>query len=222
MRGRFLGCLRSVDPWTWAVVCVLLALSLIEQRGLISAMASRAARSWRPAAHHLDFLVERSPSAADNGVLERAGVRAGTKRARAVGNPSGADLGHHAHPVARRLAGCRSQSHLCPDPALEWAQRLLALPDIGRRHDAAFVGALAVAFAPFHASQAPHVQMRALSGCRSRWSACIGIGKPVSGDGSPASPPAVVLNGLTCGYFLALFQRLLGVAISGSQLPRVI
>src|SRR4029453_7426944 len=39
MRGRVFGRLRSVHPWTWAVVCVLLTLSLIEQRALLPAIA---------------------------------------------------------------------------------------------------------------------------------------------------------------------------------------
>ena len=81
------------------------------------------------------------------------------------------------------------------------------------RRDAAFVGALAVAFAPYHASQVSHVQTRtlfwmpvALVGLhrywqtgRWRWLACLTAG--------------VVLNGLTCGYFLLYFSVLLGVGI---------
>ena len=88
----------------------------------------------------------------------------------------------------------------------------LCLTLVGR-HDAAFVGALAVAFAPFHASQVPHVQTRALFWMpvalvglhrywqtgQWRWLACLTAG--------------VVLNGLTCGYFLLYFSVLLGVAI---------
>ncbi len=81
------------------------------------------------------------------------------------------------------------------------------------RRDAAVVGGLACAFAPYHASQLAHVQTQAMfwmpvalvglhrywnTGGR-RWLVCLAA--------------ATALNGLTCGYFLLYFAVLLGLAI---------
>jgi len=81
------------------------------------------------------------------------------------------------------------------------------------RCDAAVIGGLAYAFAPYHASQLGHVQTQAMfwmpvalvglhrywdTGDR-RWLVCLA--------------GATALNGLTCGYFLLYFAVLLGLAI---------
>jgi hypothetical protein len=88
----------------------------------------------------------------------------------------------------------------------------LCLTLTGRR-DAAAVGGLAYAFAPYHASQVSHVQTQAMfwmpvalaalhrywSTGERRWLAWLAA--------------ATALNGLTCGYFLLYFAVLLGLAI---------
>lgn len=88
----------------------------------------------------------------------------------------------------------------------------LCLTLTGRR-EAAAVGGLAYAFAPYHASQLAHVQTQAMfwmpialvglhqywATGRRRWLACLAA--------------ATALNGLTCGYFLLYFAVLLGLAI---------
>ena len=88
----------------------------------------------------------------------------------------------------------------------------LCLTLTGRR-DAAAVGGLFYAFAPYHASQLAHVQTQALFwmplalvglhrywGTGGRWwLACFGA--------------AVALNGLTCGYFLLFFGVFVGIAV---------
>jgi hypothetical protein len=81
------------------------------------------------------------------------------------------------------------------------------------RRDAAVIGGLAYAFAPYHASQLAHVQTQAMfwmpvalvglhrywdTGDR-RWLVCLAA--------------ATALNGLTCGYFLLYFAVLLALAI---------
>lgn len=88
----------------------------------------------------------------------------------------------------------------------------LALALTGRR-DAAVLGGLAYAFAPYHASQLAHVQTQAMFWMpvalvglhrywetgRRRWLVCLSA--------------ATALNGLTCGYFLLYFAVLLGLAL---------
>jgi hypothetical protein len=82
------------------------------------------------------------------------------------------------------------------------------------RRDASLIGALAVAFAPYHATQLSHIQTRALffmplalgalhrywaTGGR-RWLVVLGA--------------ATALNALVCGYFLLFFSILLGIAVA--------
>jgi len=88
----------------------------------------------------------------------------------------------------------------------------LCLTLTGRR-DAAVVGGLAYAFAPYHASQIAHVQTQAMFWMpvalvglhrywdtgRRLWLVCLAA--------------ATALNGLACGYFLLYFAVLLGLAI---------
>lgn len=88
----------------------------------------------------------------------------------------------------------------------------LCLTLTGRR-DAAVIGGLAYAFAPYHAHELPHVQTQAMfwmpvalvglhrywdTGGR-RWLVCLAAG--------------TAFNGYTCGYFLLYFAVLLGLAI---------
>lgn len=95
------------------------------------------------------------------------------------------------------------------------------------RRDAAVIGGLAYAFAPYHASQLPHIQTQAMfwmpvalvglhkywSTGQRKWLACLGAG--------------AALNGLTCGYFLLYFAVFLALAVvwltmaSGTR-PKVI
>lgn len=82
------------------------------------------------------------------------------------------------------------------------------------RRDAAAIGGLAYAFAPYHATQFAHIQTQAMfwmpvalvglhrywSTGQRKWLLCLGA--------------ATVLNGLTCGYFLLYFAVLLTLAIA--------
>jgi hypothetical protein len=82
------------------------------------------------------------------------------------------------------------------------------------RRDAAFVGALAFAFAPYHAGQLSHIQMRAtffmplaLVGLHRYW---------MTGGGRwlVLFASATVFNALVSGYFLLYFGVLVGLAIA--------
>ena len=89
-----------------------------------------------------------------------------------------------------------------------------------RRSDAAAIGGLAFAFAPYHASQLSHLQTQAmfwmpltLVGLHRfwdtddrRWLACFALG--------------VALNGLTCGYFLLYFGVFLALAVAWLAISR--
>ena len=88
----------------------------------------------------------------------------------------------------------------------------LCLTLTGRR-DAAMIGGLAFAFAPYHATQFAHIQTQATfwmpvalvglhkywSTSQRKWLVCLG--------------GATALNGLTCGYFLLYFAVLLALAV---------
>lgn len=214
MRDRVLDRFRSVDAWTWAVLLVLVVLSLLQQRALVAAIADHVPHDlgdpmlnvwifwWN--AHHLplsaDYWNAPAFAPAPNALAlseTLLGLTWLTTPAQWLGaSPVTAhNLIYLATPVLNGLS-------------TYW----LCVTLIGRR-DAAFVGAIAVAFAPYHASQVSHVQTRALfwmpvalvglhrywqTGHR-RWLACLTAG--------------VVLNGLTCGYFLLYFSVLLGIAI---------
>lgn len=88
----------------------------------------------------------------------------------------------------------------------------LCLTLTGRR-DAALIGALAFAFAPYHASQLSHLQTRAmffmpmvLVGLHRYWTTR-------DRRWLALSSLAMLLNGLVCGYFLLYFSVLVGLAI---------
>jgi hypothetical protein len=95
------------------------------------------------------------------------------------------------------------------------------------RRDAAVIGGLAYAFAPYHASQLAHVQTQAMF-----WMPVALVGlhryfhpsaqRPRAGDRGRDTGDrrwlvclagATALNGLTCGYFLLYFAVLLGLAV---------
>ena len=95
----------------------------------------------------------------------------------------------------------------------------LCLTLTGRR-DAALVGGLALAFAPYHASQVSHVQTRAtfmmpvvLVGLHRFWQ---------TGDRRWAvlMGAALAVNGFICGYFLLYFSVFLGLAIAWLMIAR--
>ena len=214
MRGRVLHRLRTVHPWTWAVVCVLSTLSLIEQHALVSAIAGTVPHDlgdpllntwifwWN--AHQppltADYWNAPAFAPAPNALAlseTLLGLTWLTTPAQWLG--ASPVTAHNLIYLLTPLLNGLSAYWLC-------------LTLVGR-HDAAFVGAIAVAFAPYHASQVSHVQTRALfwmpvalvglhrywhTGLW-RWLACLTAG--------------VVLNGLTCGYFLLYFNVLLGIAV---------
>ena len=214
MRDRVLHRLVSVDPWTWAVVCVLLALSLIEQRALLSAIAASVPHDlgdpllttwifWWNAQHlplTADYWNAPAFAPAPNALAlseTLLGLTWLTTPAQWLG--ASPVTAHNLIYLVTPLLNGLSTYWLC-------------LTLVGR-HDAAFVGALAVAFAPYQASQVSHVQTRALFWMpvalvglhrywqtgQWRWLGCLTAG--------------VVLNALTCGYFLLYFSVLLGIAI---------
>jgi hypothetical protein len=214
MRDGVVGRLRSVHAWTWAVILVLVALSLLQQRALVAAIADHVPHDlgdpllnvwifWWNAQHlplTADYWNAPAFAPAPNALAlseTLLGLTWLTTPAQWLGaSPVTAhNLIYVVTPVLNGLS-------------MYW----LCLTLFGRR-DAAFVGAIAVAFAPYHASQVSHVQTRALFWMpvalvglhkywqtgRWRWLACLTAG--------------VVLNGLTCGYFLLYFSVLLGIAI---------
>jgi hypothetical protein len=88
----------------------------------------------------------------------------------------------------------------------------LCLTLTGRR-DAALIGSLAFAFAPYHASQQAHLQIEAmffmplaLTGLHRYWAT--GERRWLSLFGA-----AIALNALVCGYFLLYFSVFVGLAI---------
>ena len=88
----------------------------------------------------------------------------------------------------------------------------LCLTVTGRR-DAALVGGLALAFAPYHASQLSHIQTRALFAMPL---ALVGLHRFwMTGNRRWAVlfAAAIALNGFICGYFLLYFSVFVGLAI---------